>query len=267
LSDAAFAADWLGLREPVDHRSRAEALSDALAAEGRRRGWSRALDLGSGTGSNVRYLDPRLPWIRRWTLVDHDPALLARVRDSERDRPLERVTGDLAVEGLAAVRGADLVTASALLDLVSEAWLEDLVQACRATGAGALFTLTYDGRTQWSPGEEGDDEIRAAVNRHQERDKGLGSALGPGATAVAEQLFREAGYRTEIAASPWILQGPPDAALALRLTEGWAAAAAEVEDADDAFVQDWLRRRRDRLAAGHFRVTVGHRDLLALPGS
>lgn len=267
MSDASFAASWLALREPVDHRSRVEALTERVADEGRRRGWTRALDLGTGTGSNLRYLGPRLPWIRSWTVVDHDPDLLSRVSPPGSGVELERIPGDLASEGLAAMRTAELVTASALLDLVSESWLREMVQACRRAGAGALFTLSYDGTTRWEPAETGDEEIRAAVNRHQERDKGLGAALGPSAAAVAERLFREAGYRTESAPSPWILEGPGDAPLALELTGGWARASRETESADPAFVEDWLRRRRHRIATGRFRIEVGHRDLVALPGS
>ena len=41
--------------------------------------------------------------------------------------------------------GRHLVTASALLDLVSERWLGELAACCRAAGAAALFTLTYNG--------------------------------------------------------------------------------------------------------------------------
>ncbi len=265
MSDASFAPDWLALREPVDHRSRVERLTEAVAEEGQRRGWTRGLDLGTGTGSNLRYLDPRLPWVQSWTVVDHDPALLARVPDPGPGRRIRRISGDLAREGLSAVPEADLVTASALLDLVSRAWLRDLVEACRSVGAGALFTLTYDGTTRWEPLEAGDAEVRAAVNRHQERDKGLGNALGPSAAAVAEDLFREAGYRTESVASPWVLEGPGDAGLALELTEGWARAATEEDSIDAGLVRDWLQRRRDRISTGPFRIEVGHLDLLALP--
>ena len=75
--DGVFGADWLRLREPVDHRSRAEGHLPVLAEEWRRRGWSRIVDLGSGTGSNARYLAPRLPGAQQWTLVDHDADLLA----------------------------------------------------------------------------------------------------------------------------------------------------------------------------------------------
>ncbi|MGD8498218.1 MAG: class I SAM-dependent methyltransferase, partial [Chromatiales bacterium] len=54
-----FSPDWLALREPLDARARSAALVDRLRAQAPR-GPRRILDLGSGTGSNLRYLAPRL---------------------------------------------------------------------------------------------------------------------------------------------------------------------------------------------------------------
>jgi SAM-dependent methyltransferase len=240
-------------------------LTSEVAAEGRRRGWTRVLDLGTGTGSNLRYLDPRLSWVESWTAVDHDPDLLARITEPGAGRRLRRIPGDLGAEGLAAVAAADLVTASALLDLVSRRWMAELVRACSASGAGALLVLSYDGGIDWRPEEPEDSDVRAAVNHHQERDKGLGAALGPSAPTVAEELFREAGFRTRSLPSPWILEGPADAALARELTRGWVAAALDVWASNPGPLHDWHARRRRQIASGSFRIEVGHRDLLALP--
>ncbi|HSM06996.1 MAG TPA: class I SAM-dependent methyltransferase [Longimicrobiales bacterium] len=266
-SEARFEADWLELREPADHRARPEAVVRALVEAGSSRGWSRVLDLGAGTGSNLRYLDPRLPWVRHWTLVDHDPALLVRATDPAPGRTLRRVPGDLATEGLDAVQGADVVTASALLDLVSGAWLDRLVGRCAAAGAGVLFALTWDGVIRWEPEDPDDEVIRAAVAAHQLRDKGLGRALGPGGAEAARSRLSAAGYRTEEAASPWILEGRGDASLALALIRGWAEAALDVAPEAEVRVERWLRRRTAAVAAGAFHLEVGHRDLLGLPGT
>ena len=269
-----FDADWLALREPIDHRSRAAAAMPLLEATWRARGWSRVLDLGSGTGSNLRYLAPRLPGGQCWTLVDRDRALLDRVTVPDEPHEVVRTVGDLADTGLALVRetGAQLVTCSALLDLVSESWLTALVTACREASCGAHFAMTYDGSIQWlvaRTGTDHDDDpddtlVRRAVNSHQRRDKGLGVALGPMASLMAETRFREAGYRVWLFPSPWRI-GPDDAALAGSLVDGWTVAAGDECPGDVGRLRAWATRRRATVASGAFGLTVGHLDLLALP--
>ena len=281
-----FDPAWLALREPADHRSRAAAAMTLLARACRDHGWSRAIDLGSGTGSNLRYLAPKLPGVQQWTLVDHDADLLGRAAP-DAVAEVSRVAGDLADAGLRAIAKTrpDLVTGSALLDLASKAWLAALVAACREAGCAAHFALTYDGTMQWhaapgvrQPADDPDDAlVRRAVNAHQRRDKGLGPALGPMAGLTAETCFRAAGYRVWLLPSPWRL-GPGDAALARALVDGWEAAAVEErQDASPAAggdatgaagaerVRAWAARRRATIAGGSFGLTVGHLDLLALP--
>lgn len=261
----AFEAAWLALREGADHRARCAEVVPPLEHWWTGRGASTVLDLGCGTGSNLRWLAPRLPKPQRWTLVDHDGALLAHVQAPEAGVSIRGVEGDLAVEGLSEVAAADLVTASALLDLVSEAWLARLADACAAAGAAALFALSYDGAISWEGGADaGDALVRTAVNEHQRRDKGLGPALGPAAARTAEALFRARGYRTRLVPSPWTI-GPGEADLARALIDGWAAAAAEQRPARVGEVRAWAERRRKTVAASALTLRVGHQDLLALP--
>jgi SAM-dependent methyltransferase len=273
MADDAFTPDWLALREGVDHRSRPTALLRPLRAAWHAREWSRVLDLGSGTGSNFRYLASRLPGRQEWTLVDHDPDLLERVHGPAPDPlhpqgsaiPVHRVVGDLAEEGLARVHEADLVTASALLDLVTRDWLTALVERCREAGCGALLALSYDGTIAWSPTEDPDDGwVEDMVNAHQRRKKGLGPALGPTAPHVAETLFQEHGFHTWGLPSPWHL-GPSDLALARALVEGWVHAVGEQAPSGGSRVERWGERRLQALARGDVGLTVGHLDLLALP--
>ena len=259
-----FTADWLALREPVDHRSRTDGLLSTLRAWWGTAGASRIADLGTGTGSNLRYLAPRLPGVQEWTLVDHDAALLASAEPVERVAKLERIPGDLAREGLEVARRADLVTGSALLDLVSDTWLKQLVDACQSTRCAALFALSVDGLIEWSDSDPDDRLVRDAVNAHQRRDKGLGTALGPSAGEEAERCFRAAGYRTWQVPTPWRL-GSEDAALALSLVDGWARAAEEELPAHTERIQAWADRRQRTILEGAFVLIVGHVDLLALP--
>lgn len=270
-----FAPSWLETREPVDHRSRSAELLPPLREWWADNGLTSVLDLGCGTGSNLRYLAPRLAGPQRWVVVDHDAELLARISDAQVGVELERIQGDLTdllaptaeSDWVGHVSDAHLVTASALLDLVSEAWLDRLVDACAGAGCGALFALSYDGVVGWAgDGELLDGFVLEAVNEHQRGDKGFGPALGPRAGPVAEQLFRKHDYTTWLAPSPWML-GADDSGLARLLVDGWAHAVTELrpDAADD--VLDWARRRGAAVSAGHARLMVGHFDLLALPSS
>ncbi|MEQ9399050.1 MAG: class I SAM-dependent methyltransferase [Longimicrobiales bacterium] len=263
MSDDTFDADWLALREPVDHRSRSEALVSPLVEAVGHRALADVLDLGGGTGSNVRWLAPRLPGVVRWTVVDHDAALLEALAPPS-GAAVEPVVGDLAREGLAAVDSADLVTGSALLDLVGASWVDALVEACAARRCPALFALSYDGRIAWSEPDPDDARVAEAVNRHQTGPKGMGAALGPGAWSYTAEAFEAAGYTVTTAPSPWLLEGPDDAPLVRALVDGWIDAAAQILPEHRRDLEAWGRRRLDAVSRG-VRLEVGHRDVLALP--
>jgi len=274
MSREHFAAEWLSLREPVDHRSRAVALVSLLATRNGREPL-RVLDLGAGTGSNLRYLAPRMPGPQDWTLVDHDQHLLDAATGPDSVDRLNRVRADLSDLSCLDIAGADVVTASALLDLVSEDWLRLLVDECRRGSCRALFALTYDGSIDWrasadnrDPHENDDELVRGLANRHQRQDKGFGPALGPMAGAVAHTLFQQAGYRTWLVPSPWLL-GPADTEVARTLVEGWESAASSsglgAEGVEVDRVRAWAIRRLRAIATGDFELCVGHVDLLAMP--
>jgi hypothetical protein len=245
-------------------------LSDSLP-----RGPVRVLDLGSGIGSNLRYLAGRLPTPQDWLLVDNDPDLLARSVNlplpaehegqrprADRDRQISTRCLDLSSLDSSLFDGRTLVTGSALLDLVSESWLRDLVVYCRAGRAAVLFALTYDGRIDCSPAEPGDEHVRDLVNRHQRSDKGFGAALGPDAVDVAARCFAEEGYQLQRDHSDWVL-GASQRDLQEQLIQGWAEAAADMAIGESGAIRDWEGRRLAHVASGASTLTVGHQDLAA----
>ncbi len=244
-----FDAAWLDLRAPADAAARDAGLRAAALAylDG---GSGAVVDLGCGTGTLWR--DFARP-AAAWRLVDRDPALLRLA--GARCPGAETVAADLAdVAGLP-LGGARLVTASALLDLASAAWLETLAGRLAAEGAGFYARLSYDGTMRWSPGLSDDEAVMAAFNAHQRGDKGLGPALGPKASDFLAVALRRRGYAVRVAASPWRLEAGP---LLSALAEGVAGAAAETGLAAAAA---WGQARRT-MARG---CVVGHADVLALP--
>jgi hypothetical protein len=296
-----FSNEWLRLREPFDLAAR-EAASQALAlprilAAWRQRSASSTLDvvdLACGNAANLRALAPVLGGAQHWRLLDHDQGLLAAVPPTlaewARDRgyrlqvmanadgpPGLRIDGpgfsarvdcqrfDLGGTSLSFEIGPHtLITASALLDLVSARWLRRLIEAATVAGAAMLFALSVDGRIEWQPADADDAAVAKLFARHQCRDKGFGGpALGPQAGAVALQCLLEAGYQAMSAPSDWHVDGAHAAAMLRAMIGGIADAAIQQQPAAQALLGAWRTRRL--AAVGASRLCIGHVDVFATP--
>ncbi|WP_432896675.1 class I SAM-dependent methyltransferase [Micromonospora matsumotoense] len=225
-------------------------------------------DLGSGTGSMLRWLAPLLPGPQRWVLHDRDPGLLVRagtaVPVAADGSPVEVTTrqGDLTRLTAADLADADLVTASALLDMFSAEEITRVVAACAGVGCPSLFVLSVVGRVVFDPADPLDAEIAAAFDAHQRRTVDGRDLLGPDAAAATVAEFGRHGMPVTVRPSPWRL-GPERAALLVEWFDGWrdAAVAQRPELADRTAA--YARWRRAEARAGRLTVTVGHDDLLA----
>lgn len=265
----------------------------------------KVIDLACGTGSNLRWLAPVIGGHQQWLVVDHDAALLQHwpqaltgwlgahhperitlgpgpAPDAVGDfrGPTLQLTGDGFQAGVIRQRldlarcmahlpwhAATLVTASALLDLVSADWLQQLVAAATDARVALLMALSVDGRHAWAPSDPDDDAVGALFAAHQQRDKGFGgAALGAAAAPALATALRAAGYRVHTARSDWRLDGrESEEALAMHrsMVDDLSSAALEQAPAAAAQVRAW-QRRRQALAARSV-LQVGHLDVIALP--
>jgi SAM-dependent methyltransferase len=287
----AFSADWLALREPFDLAARAgsaAALDLHGTADRMRRdgdaGVLDVLDLACGTGANLRALAPCLGGAQRWLLIDHDPRLLAELpgvfaawaraqglglRNDDHCLHIEARDWNAEVRwrrcdlasALDAVPFADaqLVTAAALLDLVSASWLDALFERVGRANAAMFFALSVDGRVNWDPPAEGDEMVHQLFAAHQRRDKGFGAALGGEAPAIAAARLSALGYGVTQSCSDWHIE---EMVMLQAMVDGMGSAALEQDSNAHALVQAWRMRRSTLMPQS--RLHVGHVDLLAL---
>ena len=278
-----FSASWLALREGADHRSRNGTLARRLAGRFIDTPTLLIVDLGSGTGSNLRATAPHLGPNQEWTLVDYDPALLEEaakaltlwadeakaigdslvlVKDGRNIGVTFRVTDlnrdlDDVLE-----KKPDLVTASALFDLISTSWMARFAKAVAASGASFYTVLTYDGRDEFVPPHPLDHAVIAAFATHQTRDKGFGPAAGPQAASALADAFRNANYAVETGDSPWVLDDA-DESLMLELLGGIANAVGETGLVPAEGLKEWLAFRKAAAPKAGARLVTGHTDILA----
>jgi len=262
---------WLDLREAADGAARARELVGRLRRrvplDGR---WS-IHDLACGSGSMGRWLAPLLPGPQRWVLHDQDVELLALAAV---DVPGPAADGaavavETRVSDVTKLRAEDfaratLVTASALLDLLTADELTRLIDACAGARCPVLFALSVSGRVRLLPADPLDARVAAAFDAHQRRTTPRGRLLGPDAVEAAVEGFRRLGAEVVACPSPWRL-GAAESDLAAEWLEGWVDAACEQEPelARDAGL--YRRRRLREAAAGALAVTVDHVDLLVIP--
>jgi hypothetical protein len=262
---------WLALREPADAEARAgdlaEALERALPASG-----ARVIhDLGCGTGAMGRWLAPLLAGPQHWVLHDRDADLLALAAaevpgpaaDGAPVTAAERRT-DIARMHARDLAGASLITASALLDLLTVDELDRLAGLCAGAGCPILLTLSVIGSVEITPTVPLDRRVAAAFDAHQRRTTKHGRLLGPDAVGFAVEAFRRLGAEVLLRPSPWRL-GPAHSALAAEWFTGWVGAACEQEVELAGQCEPYARRRLQQASAGELAVTVGHADLLVLP--
>lgn len=265
-------AGWLALREPADAAARATDLVEELRPRLGQDSVLQVHDLGCGTGSMARWLAARLRGAQHWVLSDRDADLLPLAaagapRTAADGAPVSVETELCDITRLApgALAGASLVTASALLDMMTGDELDRFVLTCAGSRCPTLITLSVTGEVRLTPGDPSDELFAAAFNDHQRRDSPAGRRLGPDASATAVAGFATAGLEVLVRPSPWVL-GSEVGALTAAWLDGWVGAACEQRPELEELRSAYLGRRLAELAEGRLAVTVHHEDLLALPG-
>ena len=267
-----FSIDWLDLRESADHRARDKTLIEQAIR------WLDDVsipnqtpliaDLGSGTGSTIRSFDNLIaedPKPLSWRLIDHDPTLLAEAkRRHEVSNTIELCVTDFSDIQKLPLEGVNLVTSSALLDLVSANFIDELAQKIKHEyqSVGLYSALNYDGTTSWTPTHPLDKAVLNTFNLDQRRDKGFGPALGPEAAKYLENEFRAIGYKILTAKSPWLLKHS-DHKLTSSLIDGITEVSLQRNELKASEIKGWHTFRKQNVRTGI--CTLGHIDLLALP--
>lgn len=219
----------------------------------------------------ARWLAGQLPGPQHWVMYDRDPRLLSLASADPPPTTLDGATvgvetrrRDITRLDQRELAGATLITASALLDIVTATEHERLLAVCAGARCPVLIALNVTGRVDLTPADPLDRPIADAFNAHQRRTTSIGRLLGPDAVRAAVDGFTRRGYDVMVRPSPWLL-GVDQRALAAEWFAGWLSAACEQRPELNAMAASYVLRRRAEAADGRLGVAVHHVDLLAVP--
>jgi hypothetical protein len=193
---------WLALREPADAAARAPDLVEHLVRHLPSPGRRLIHDLGCGTGAMGRWLAPLLPGPQHWVLHDRDADLL-KVAAADLPGPaadgaavtVEAKQSDITRLDPDDLADATLITASALLDLLTEDELAGLVSVCVGAGCPALLTLNVVGRVDLTPDDGGGPPARSGrrYGGHRGVEPPGGGGPGPAQPLATRRLTGRPG--------------------------------------------------------------------------
>lgn len=263
-------SDWLALREAEDSRARSRELARSVLTR-LPSGPITVHDLGSGTGSMMRWLAPLLPGPQTWVLHDRHASLIERALEAAAPRDLfdapisirSRI-GELERLEAGDLEGAALVTASALLDVLTTRAAHVIVDACVEVGAPALLSLSVTGEVALQPWDARDRLFEAAFNDHQRRETDGGRLLGRYGAPIVRGLFTEAGWSVRTARTSWHLTHA-EPRLLREWFDGWVDAAEEHRPELRDECAGYRELREGQLQRGDLSAVIHHLDLLAWP--
>jgi SAM-dependent methyltransferase len=279
---------YLAAKTTVDDR----ALNGQVQAELCRlmpAGAPRMLEVGAGLGTMVaRLMELGAVVAGEYILLDADRQLLDSSRGWLRDwAAAQGVRTDLLPDGLqvgdlrvrlahaelgsyletAPPAQADVLIASAILDLVDVPAILPGLLRLLVPGGVYWFTINYDGESIFTPGHAHDDQIMQAY--HRDMDERIRYGRPAGDSRTGRRLFhylRAAGAPALAAgSSDWVVHPAPDGNypadeayfLDYILNTIRDALRSRPDRVEPARLSDWLAERRRQLAVGEL-IYIAH---------
>ena len=251
----------------------------------------KVVDVGSGTGANVRYYFDRIPHTQEWTLIGQSTQLLDEgvnslsafaqendygwqhqsnntfvLTDAEKTATIKLVSGSIEhIEQLADLPQADIVTANAVFDLLSFEQFDALVEKLAQHDVCLLATLNYY-ETSFLPFFKEDHRFLRWYHMHMKRPQPMGIAMGPDCSEEMLDLLAQHHMMIEQEGSQWHLK-KCDSTMHRYLLHFIEHAIAELslspEEKQD--FDAWINKKKDLCRQRELEIIVDHSDIFAYP--
>ena len=250
----------------------------------------KVVDVGSGTGANVRYYFDHIPHAQEWTLIEQNGSLrdecrrsLAafakeqgydwqerddtfRLADAQKTATIRLVPGRIEhIEQLADLSQTDVVTANAVFDLLSYEHFDTLVGTLARHNVCLLATLNYY-ETSFLPFSEEDYRFTRWYHLHMKRPQPTGIAMGPDCSEEMLDVLAEHHMMIEQEGSQWHLKQHATTMhhYLLHFIEHAVAELSLSTDEQHDF-DAWLSHKKTLCRQRKLEIIVDHSDIFAYP--
>ena len=282
-----FYNSWLAQREPFDFLARSNLLVNEIKKDSKI--INNLVDLGTGTGSFLRWYICQKLTFHTGTLIDYDRRLLNSIGLSFRkffkdtDFVIKKLNADkylfsghLYQESSKILLNRknifnfntkfnqyDLISLSALADLLSKKYIKKLLSNI-SSGKYLYFSLCFNGKIKWLPTNEFDKYITRQFNNHQIQDKGFGVALGSNSIKYIELVAKQEDYSIFKKDSSWKIDTLTNESQLFqqKYLNIILNALKKDEITDKKVLQSWFSKRIGLIKNKRSNLNVGHNDIL-----
>ena len=285
-------AQWLAHRFACDAEARHDEIEHKFLDFFRQHQTSlKIVDIGSGTGANVRYYFDKIPHAQEWTLIEQSTYLLEECRHSlsafaqehnyswqaqgdaflltdteEKTATIKLVPGRLEhIEQLTDLPHTDVVTANAVFDLLSFEQFDALVSTLARHDVCLLATLNYY-ETSFLPFSDQDHRFTHWYHMHMKRPQPMGIAMGPDCSAEMLDLLAQHHMMIEQEGSQWHLK-KCDLTMHRYILHFMKQAISELSlsQEEQRDFNAWLDRKKELCRQRELEIIIDHSDIFACP--
>ena len=259
-----FNNSWLFQREKIDNLSKSKILIKRINKTIKKLNDIRIIDLGTGTGSNFRYLSKKINFNnQKWTLMDISKSSLEEAKKNisinKKIKKISIINNDI-IKNIhdTNFNNFDLVSGSAFLDIMPRQWFKSFHYKNINTKI-IYFSINYDGYFKFFPKHKLDKRVLDLFNFDQKSNK-LNNlkAVGPDCSKIIQKYFHKT-HKTFLRNSNW--NKITNKKFQLMFLD-FCSDVIHKHGKND--FSEWFEFRKQKIALNKSKLTVHNKDFLAV---
>ena len=259
-----FENSWLYQREKIDNQSKNLSLINIINNALKNIENISILDLGTGTGSNFRFLSKKITHKNQfWTLMDISKSSL---QEAKRNIISNNKIKSVSFKNHNIIKNIkninfnkyDLVAGSAFLDIMPNSWFKVFHKLNQDTKL-IYFSINYDGYFKFYPRHNFDNNMLKLFNKDQRSKKdGKVNAVGPDCGEIIMSHFSTT-HKTYLLNSNWVdIRNKNFQLMFLNFCKNVINKNKEIR------LHEWLEFKKAKIIINKSKLLVHNKDFLAI---